>query len=84
MTMVMARRTTYGATGNEVDDDGNGAMGYDDDDDDDDDNNTSSMTSDEGNIAEGDNHNHDNGKDACALMVMTSAHQRCRPQNSQL
>ena len=53
MTMAMARWTTYGATGGEVDNDGNGVTGYDNDDNNDNDNNTSSMTSSEGDNRQG-------------------------------
>jgi hypothetical protein len=53
----MASYNGDSATGNEVDDDGNGVTGCDDDgndeDDDDDDNDTSSMTSDKGDNRQG-------------------------------
>jgi len=53
MTMATAQWTAYGMTGDEVNDDGNGVMGYNDDNDDNNDNNTSSLTSDEGDNHQG-------------------------------
>ena len=51
--MATAQWTTYGATGDKVDDNGNGTTGYNNNDNNNDDNNTTLMTSNKGDNCQG-------------------------------